>query len=291
MSSNMVMMTVNKLYTPIHLLYIILACVIHLKLMSPVYGKSITLSLSRQEDCITNCSKGLISGIDIVVFKCNVNYVNDPNLEFVQFYVKKKTERAFNFIRSYNVKECDSKKNFECTRLSQFMVNISIRIQALTDYNGGEIFGELVTNSIQDKRSETQLFPLIYDSSTVDSELIINGHKIQQDDDKCFMDVPEKYVHIVFNCRSEVSPCLIEIVFDNEGKHVKGIETINLTKTKYIGESFTVFHAVCSMDKNIHIKRCSKSEVNTLISPWTFAVVVVFILGIATIAMTAHFLW
>ncbi|CAL1542461.1 unnamed protein product [Lymnaea stagnalis] len=245
---------------------------------SLVSGQSVELFENSQKDCETQCVKGLVSGSDTVNFTAQVQYSDDPNMNIL-FFVKRNYDRMYQLLSLYNIHEdCNRNKYLTCTDVSQNVINITIRQVAFTELSEALIYVKLVTSSHVEIKSETRRFPLINNPSNTTGRLVINGQEITKDNDQCLSAISGNDLSIHFKCESQVLPCLIDVVFDDEEKHVQGTYEVKCNrkiKSQNL-KKFTIYYGACKLEHTPKIKRCtiSVTEWSTRNLPILLAVMV-----------------
>ncbi|CAL1531157.1 unnamed protein product, partial [Lymnaea stagnalis] len=221
------------------------------------FGQKITLFDYRQEDSETKCTHGLVSGVDTVVFKSQVDFSQDIKMKYAHFYIQRKMDQIPMLYFDFNIQECVSSQSITCERAGMFLINLTIKVPASREYSGAAISGTLFTSNMKIIFSNTHNFPSIMDSTSTRGWLIVNGHTISNNVTGCDINFNETVLNITYNCESDIKPCLIGIIAAGGGKPSRGKD-----KAMYILEqelhdlNVTIKHASCTLDGECNILQC-----------------------------------
>ncbi|CAL1541113.1 unnamed protein product [Lymnaea stagnalis] len=264
-------------------------------------GAKIKLNEYKQGDSDTRCKYGLISGVDTIVFKADVDYSRDTTMKFVQFYIQQKTDPIPVLYIVFNFQEnCKGYDTYSCTHTGPTTLDIEIRVSASKDYSGAKIYGKLFPSESFEINSEYQRFPQIYDATDVSGKLLINGKEILINSEDCMIRLNEPEINIVFNCESRASPCWTKIsTNDSSADAVQGVGlTVYNKRLEHLQDLFiTIKYGVCSLNFTVNTIGCKiKQELRTsteshsnkidLQSLW---IIIIFV-SIATLMSIALFL-
>ncbi|CAL1542450.1 unnamed protein product [Lymnaea stagnalis] len=193
----------------------------------------------RQEDSETNCTHGLISEVDTLVFKTRVELSDDILLRYIYFQRKSNLDSTFLFFKGIvtngSVADNDS---LEITRPN--VAQFSIKEKAKTENSGARIRGVIVTSDYQEIFSEQQMYPDIRESTDIQLRLFVNGVEAQIQNNTCDVHAIGTNIVILTECQSPAVPCLIEI-------------SSNDLKTPLLGKGY-VLHTSELPELNITIK-------------------------------------
>ncbi|CAL1532398.1 unnamed protein product [Lymnaea stagnalis] len=236
------------------------------------HGQTINLYKVKQEDIGSKCVHGLISG-DSVVFKAVVDYSKDPQMSYVQIYIKKTTD-ALPTTKEYNLqKDCYGVMT-DCRHIRSHIAEITITVIATKMYSAAKIYGKLITSNSEYIDSKYLHFPKIYDVSDIKSTLIVNGKQLSTDVDKWVISVNVTEINIVCLCESQASPCLIEISTRDTTESVEGNGSaiyntkVNQTQDIYV----TIKYGACTLDRAPTTIHCSlKADQNSSTDPGPIA--------------------
>ncbi|CAL1535057.1 unnamed protein product [Lymnaea stagnalis] len=182
----------------------------------------ITLFDFKQEDSQSQCSKGLISGFDVVVFKCHVDYSEDTAMKYVTFQVKKTSYTKFTFFTDCNIQEdCKNSTNINGIHIDKFVIELTVSLNATKSLSGAKLRGILYTSDNMKIMSNEKFLPEISDHTEASGQLIVNGKNINSSDE-CRESISRSELFIVFLCESNVVPCLIEISTNDSTEIVHG---------------------------------------------------------------------
>ncbi|CAL1532400.1 unnamed protein product [Lymnaea stagnalis] len=221
-----------------------------------MHAQTMQISHYRQHS-ETKCTEGLLSG-DIIIFKAEVDYREDPKMKYVFIYIKKKMD-ILPDASVYNLQDDFTMNRTCCQRMNTNRVIITIKMNVTKTYSDAKIYGRLITTKAKEIVSEFQHFPKIYDYSDIDSVLNVNGKNISPKDDTCVisLDVPD--VIIFFACQSQISPCLIEISSTDSTKLIqRNYSAAYITSKKKSKDiDVTIRYGACRLDKTPFVIRCT----------------------------------
>ncbi|CAL1535055.1 unnamed protein product, partial [Lymnaea stagnalis] len=195
-------------------------------------------------DSISNCSRGLISGLDTAVFKVQVNYTMDPNVTLFYFQIKIKSDHKFITLTDFPI-DCQGYKSDECVHIEKYCVNFKIKLLASKEYSGAKIRAVLMTSHFEEITSYEQVFPEIASSKESRGIMIVNS-QIASSKFQDFKVGSE--LNIVYVCQSLILPCLIELNVSCGDRVTSGSDIVvykgTLNNTNEIDVS--IKHGVCS---------------------------------------------
>lgn len=222
-------------------------------------GQQLTLSEYSSE---TNCTDGLLSG-DTIIFKAYVDYSEDPDMKYVQFFIRKRSDSAPHKHKVYNLQE-DCRHSDDCRRLNTSSVVINIKVTAENEYSDAVIFGKLVTSKSLEIYSDISTFPpRIYAASDNWGHLLVNGQEINTTSGHCNIDANNTYMNIInYICRSPVTPCVVKIITNNTTEPVQGEYGVPYGIT-VSDLSATLTYYPCGLDKFVNTLRCNISHLQT----------------------------
>ncbi|CAL1529296.1 unnamed protein product [Lymnaea stagnalis] len=236
------------------ILSIIICC-----FMIRVQGQKIKLQY-RQEDSETHCTSGLISEMDTVVFKSLVDYSENLNITYALFEIKRKEDQSFKVFQVINVQSgCLTTESIQCRQIGTHVFEIVLEIPAYIDYSVAMIRGSLETSSKSKLHSEVQIFPEIYDAKNTFGRIWINGIEKISDNNSCDTVLKtSSNIHILFVCKSQASPCLIELSASDLHKPIRGKDHLVYTYAEDdIDVLFvTIKFAPCSLAGKKDIIQC-----------------------------------
>lgn len=214
-------------------------------------------------DSLSYCKHGLISDIDTVVFKYEVDLTDDPLATDVYFQTKKKDDIKYNFLCHMNFTEkCNNRNDNDdclCQIVKENVREITIKIKAHISFNAALIRGNIINSKTSNQfRSEESNFPAIYDYRDTKGKLTINKIEIT-DEDKCNELVKDSELVLTYTCISPAVPCLIEISTDVSTHTARGNGTViyygKFNSSKMI--TVTIKRAPCTFSGHSTTKICT----------------------------------
>ncbi|CAL1535056.1 unnamed protein product [Lymnaea stagnalis] len=215
------------------------------------HPQKITVYDYKQEQSQSQCTNGLISDVDVVVFQCLVDYSQDRVMKSVVFQTKKISETRFSFLDDCNIQEdCRNSKYADGVHIDIFLLEITIRVKATKSLSGAKFRGQLYASNNKQIPSNEQKFPQIADVSDVNGILILNGKKITQPTE-CYDVFTRSPLNIVFMCQSQVLPCLVAISNNESTETVNGSGLVTWNKEYYSQREvyLHIKYAVCRLNE------------------------------------------
>ncbi|CAL1535051.1 unnamed protein product [Lymnaea stagnalis] len=245
----------------------------------------ITLYDFQQEDCKSQCTDGLLTDTDIIVFKCTVDYSDDTQAKRVIFQKKKRFGNRFEFFDDcYIQDDCKNSKYTKGTHVARYIINMTINVEAIQSLSRGQLRGNLYTSDDKHILSSERMIPFISDVGDAKGTLIVNGHTISTIK-VCRKNIPTAELNIVFLCESQVSPCLIEISTDDSNETSQGVGHATWNK-KYISQTevnVLIKYGACNLSGKFQTVSCnfninnvsSTKEIScsNIAIPWTLVAV------------------
>ncbi|CAL1531163.1 unnamed protein product [Lymnaea stagnalis] len=256
----------------------------------PSYGQRIRLFQYRQEDSETNCTHGLISDVDTVVFKAEVDLSGLNNMRYVYFQLKSKSDSHFTTFKSIVINGSVAEKySWEIIRPQ--VAQITIKDKAKTEYSFASIRGIVVTSDFKEVISDQQIFPEIRESTDIKISLLTNGVETPIQNNVCDIRVTEANIVIIFECQSQTVPCLIEISATDLMTPLLGKGYV-LHTSKMPELNITIKYATCTFHGKINEINCRIKHddiLETIVTKKEFNTYTVHILYGAAITISVIF--
>ncbi|CAL1531155.1 unnamed protein product [Lymnaea stagnalis] len=218
-----------------------------------IYGQKITLFEYNQEDSETNCSHGLVSDVDTVVFKAEVDFSQDLHLKYVYFQIKKRRDKAFVVFMVIDVKkDCTTST---CKYVGPHIVNITFREKARKEYSKARIRAVIVTSKEKEILSDVQIFPEIRDANETKSVLLIDDVEITPYNNTFVTNATTQNIQIKYLCESHVMPCIIEVSASDLEKPLHGRGYVAYT-SKQPELNITIKYAACNLNGPVELYSC-----------------------------------
>ncbi|CAL1531160.1 unnamed protein product [Lymnaea stagnalis] len=218
-------------------------------------GQKIQLFPYRQEDSETNCTHGLVSDVDTVVFKAEIDFSEDIN--FQNLYFQRKCKNDVELVLSKSIVINGSVEDQgSWTMIRPNVANVTIRDKAKTECSGGRVRGVIVASDHEEIISDEQIFPEIREANDLDSKLFINGAETTLQNNSCNVNAKGTETVIVFQCGSQVLPCLIEISATDLATPIPGTRFVIHT-SKLLELNITLKYASCTLQGNVNTFSCS----------------------------------
>ncbi|CAL1532627.1 unnamed protein product, partial [Lymnaea stagnalis] len=226
---------------------------------------TIKLFQYRQEDSVTSCTHGLVSGVDTVVFKAEVD-MSENNLIYIYFQRKVKTASDYLFFYGIPINGSETETN-GLEIIHEHIALITIKDKAKTENSGARIRGILVSSDHREITSEEQIYPDMRESTDLKRKLLINGVERTVQENICDIHVHGIETVIIYECNSHVLPCLIEISATDLITPLYGRGYV-LHKSNLSELSITLKYGPCTLTGKVntfkcHIKRDNVPEAQT----------------------------
>ncbi|CAL1547263.1 unnamed protein product [Lymnaea stagnalis] len=178
-------------------------------------------------------------------------------MKYAHIYIQRKSDQIPLLYDDFNLKECVSNQKITCEHVGIFTINVTIRVPASNDYSGAVMSGILVTSNFEKIMSKKHDFPLIMDSNSTSSLLIVNGNKASFNSTVCDITVNDPILNMTYICDSDIKPCLIEITSAGVEKSSSGIYSATYILEKRPHDlNVTIKHATCSLAGECNTLRC-----------------------------------
>ncbi|CAL1531153.1 unnamed protein product [Lymnaea stagnalis] len=219
-----------------------------------VNGLSLKLLPYRQEDSDTNCTHGLISDIDTVVFKAELDYSQDVNFKYIYCQRKTTTDQDFIFLKDIVVNSSVIDQS-TWEQIGKHDVKITVRVKANKLSSRARIRCVLLSSNYQEIISDEQIFPEIRDTTDINSRLLINGEEIKTPH-MCVTRATGTDIVVIFECDSQVLPCLIEITATDLMVPLFGKGYVIHTSRRPV-LNITIKYASCTLKGQVNTIKCS----------------------------------
>ncbi|CAL1535049.1 unnamed protein product [Lymnaea stagnalis] len=228
-----------------------------------VYCVHITSFKYSQEDSETKCTSGLIGEIDYAVFKSQLEIYPDGKINNIIVYKKNLNDTKFEMVQFLNVDQQCFNSNFnssDCKRISEYVIEITIKIRALKEISLGKIKISASENG-KITFSEEQQLPEIYDSTNAVGNLTVNGFKMQNKNSHCFSDIEDTDLELKYTCESKARPCLIAVSYYQsmqllDSKLDNYTLVFHIPKPEKDDVRIIFSYGACRLDGDVNVQTC-----------------------------------
>ncbi|CAL1541498.1 unnamed protein product, partial [Lymnaea stagnalis] len=212
-----------------------------------------------QENCYSNCDKGLIKDVDYCHTFVTLQFSDTiPDTNLVYFEVIGDVSQ--NLFSIDIPSECAGyKKNakYYCTQVDNNYFNITVILYAQQKFSKAKFRSYLTTPNGRRIESGILTFPETQDTSNATALLQINDVNISTTEN-CSTTIDQHDLNLKIDCSSDLTPCFIEIklndsvVYKKRGNHGVYSKSLESKEELFINISY----AACSLERNFKSITC-----------------------------------
>ncbi|CAL1545064.1 unnamed protein product [Lymnaea stagnalis] len=227
-----------------------------------LYPGQITEHMDFKESaCETECNNGFLVSTDTCIYSCLVNlnygYPKDAYVSIlVQSKVKTSAEEIFSLEPFSDCRRYKKNSINKCAEIEANIFNISVLINAKLDYNAAEITCKMHIPGQEQSYRKVLNFPKIIDSKNGTGKLKINGYLLNENH---IISINGSNLTVEFDCSSEASPCVIEILTNDSYPLIRSSNSIkyimNINAGKYL--HLMVKYAACKLEEQYNTINCT----------------------------------